>query len=84
MPSVPAFWHYTDVSPLFALQVYTSIGWAKYSHVQKSIDRFGASAPAAKLYEKFGFTGEAIALKANKVVEHYKSSNTNAVSPIGE
>jgi len=69
-------------APILSVEVYTSIGWAKYSHVQKSIDRFGASAPAPKLYEKFGFTGEAIALKAKKVVEHYKASNTVAVSPI--
>jgi transketolase len=36
------------------------------------LDHFGASAPAKVLYEKFGFTPEAIAAKAKEVLEASK------------
>ncbi|MDC0886420.1 transketolase [Altererythrobacter sp.] len=56
-----------DMLPADALKVSveagTTFGWERYTGtdgINIGIDRFGASAPANKLFEKFGFTAEAI------------------------
>ena len=51
----------------------STFGWSKYAHASIGLDRFGASAPAKDLFKKFGFYPEAVAEKATKVVEFYKS-----------
>lgn len=57
--------------PVVSLEVMSSFGWSKYAHAHISLDRFGASAPADKLFEKFGFTKDVVADKAKKVVSYY-------------
>ena len=56
-----------DVSPDETLRVSieagTTFGWDRYTMtngLRIGIDRFGASAPAGDLFEKFGFTADAI------------------------
>ncbi|KUO51401.1 MAG: transketolase [Sphingomonadales bacterium BRH_c42] len=56
-----------DVFPAEALKVSieagTTFGWERYTGtdgINIGIDRFGASAPAEELFEKFGLTAEAI------------------------
>ncbi len=56
-----------DILPGDALRVSieagTTFGWERYTGgdgLQIGIDRFGASAPAEVLFEKFGFTADAI------------------------
>ena len=47
-----------------SIEAGTTVGWERYTMVQGlrfGIDRFGASAPAEKLYEYFGLTADAIA-----------------------
>ncbi|CEH18873.1 transketolase [Ceraceosorus bombacis] len=68
--------------PILSVEVYSRVGWQAYSHVQHSIDRFGASAPAGALYKKFGFTPEVIAEKSQKIIAHYKAQSIKAVSPV--
>lgn len=58
--------------PILSVEVYSTFGWGKYSHVHHGIDRFGVSAPYQKAYEKFQMTGPDVANKAAKVVEYYK------------
>ncbi|GAA4037080.1 transketolase [Parerythrobacter jejuensis] len=56
-----------DTLPAGALKVSieagTTFGWERYTGtdgINIGLDRFGASAPAGQLFEKFGFTAEAI------------------------
>ncbi|MEA4853084.1 MAG: transketolase [Christensenella sp.] len=54
-----------------AVEAGTSFGWAKYVGLDGgyvTIDHFGASAPANVLFEKFGFTKEAVVAKAKEVL----------------
>ncbi|WP_271438839.1 transketolase [Pontixanthobacter luteolus] len=57
----------SDILPADTLKVSieagTSLGWERYTGtdgINIGIDRFGASAPASDLFEKFGFTADAI------------------------
>ena len=61
-----------NVSPDETLRVSieagTTFGWDRYTMtngLRIGIDRFGASAPAGDLFEKFGFTADAIWDSAN-------------------
>jgi len=50
----------------------SSLGWAKYIGLDGeiiSIDTFGASAPADRLFEEYGFTVENVVAKAERVVK---------------
>ena len=54
-----------------AVEALSSFGWHKYTGLDGaviSLDEFGASAPAAKLFEKYGFTVENVVNTAKKVV----------------
>ncbi|MEN3971231.1 transketolase [Sphingomicrobium sp. XHP0235] len=66
-----------DVDPSEVLRVSieagTTFGWSDITMkngLNIGIDRFGASAPAPDLFEKFGFTPEAI---QTKIMEHLKN-----------
>ena len=51
------------VTARVSVEAASSFGWAKYigtTGVHVGIDGFGASAPADKLYKKFGITAEAV------------------------
>ncbi|KAK9468129.1 Transketolase, thiamine diphosphate binding domain-containing protein [Lipomyces arxii] len=63
---------FPDGHPIMSVEVMTTLGWSKYSHEQFGINRFGASGPYQKVYEKFGFTGEGIAEKGEAVISAYK------------
>lgn len=41
-----------------SIEAGSTFGWSKYADINIGIDRFGASAPAKDLMEKFGFTPE--------------------------
>lgn len=54
-----------------AVEAAVSFGWHKYVGLDGAtvtIDHFGASAPAAELFKRFGFTGENVAATALKVL----------------
>jgi len=56
-----------DVRRRISVEAGATAGWRRWvgdSGAAIGIDRFGASAPAAELFEKFGFTAEAIAARA--------------------
>lgn len=68
--------------PILSVEAYTTLGWHKYSHVQHGINRFGASAPAPKVYAKLQIEPVPIANKAEKVISYYKQNKIPLVSPI--
>jgi transketolase len=54
-----------------AVEAGCSLGWHRYTGLQGALvtlDRFGASAPAEILFEKFGFTADNVAAKALAVL----------------
>jgi len=54
-----------------SIEAGTTLGWQRYTGLEGAsigLDRFGASAPAKVLAEKFGFTGEAIAARAKELL----------------
>ncbi|KAF7555869.1 hypothetical protein G7Z17_g1844 [Cylindrodendrum hubeiense] len=67
--------------PSLSVEVMSTTGWARYTHEQFGLDRFGASGPAKELYEKFEFTPEGISKRAVAVVEAWKTV-TNLPSAI--
>ncbi|KAK9367027.1 Transketolase, thiamine diphosphate binding domain-containing protein [Lipomyces kononenkoae] len=62
---------FPDGHPILSVEVMTTLGWAKYSHEQFGINRFGASGPYLQVYKKFGFTPEGIAERAEKTIEFW-------------
>ena len=54
-----------------SVEALSSFGWGRYTGLDGrnvSIDTFGASAPAAKLFEKFGFTVENVVSVAREIL----------------
>ncbi len=55
-----------------AVEAASNIGWHKYVGSDGDViamERFGASAPAEKLLEEFGFTSENVALRTMRLIE---------------
>ena len=49
--------------PRLAVEAGVTLGWCRYADGAVGLDHFGASAPAADLAERFGFTPEAVAAR---------------------
>jgi transketolase len=61
----------SSVANRVGVEAASSFGWHKYVGLKGevvAIDSFGASAPAEKLFEHFGFTAENIVAKAKTVI----------------
>ncbi|KAK4634134.1 putative transketolase [Fulvia fulva] len=61
-----------DGIPALSVEVMSTLGWEKYSHEQFGLNRFGASGPYTKVYEKFEFTPAGVAKRAVATVDFYK------------
>ena len=60
-----------EVTARLAIEAGVTLGWAKYVGPAGDVigrDRFGASAPYKVLMEKFGFTAEAVAERALRLI----------------
>jgi transketolase len=69
-------------APVLSVEVYSTIGWERYSHEAYGMKGWGASGPYNKVYEKFGFTGSNIAAVGKKVIDFYKQKGGEVVSPL--
>lgn len=61
-----------EVRNRFSIEAGATAGWWKYVGMDGDvlgIDRFGASAPSAVLFEKFGFTAENTAARVKQMME---------------
>ena len=61
-----------NVKARVAMEAATTLGWERYvgaEGVALGIDHFGASAPAAELYERFGLTAQRMAEEAENLVK---------------
>jgi transketolase len=54
--------------PTVAVEAGTTLGWERYADLAVGLDRFGASAPAERLYEEFGITAKAVAEAAARLI----------------
>ncbi len=54
--------------PVLGVEAAASFGWDRYADATVTMDRFGASAPGAELMTHFGFTAQAIADAARKLL----------------
>ncbi|OLL24134.1 putative transketolase [Neolecta irregularis DAH-3] len=61
-----------DDIPILSVEVYSTLGWEKYSHEQFGINTFGASGPYKDVYKKYDFIPEGIAKRAAQTVEFWK------------
>ncbi|MCF8128135.1 MAG: transketolase [Deltaproteobacteria bacterium] len=60
-----------DVTARLAVEAGSPFGWERYTGISgetMGMDRFGASAPAKALFEKFGFTVENVVKKAEALL----------------
>jgi transketolase len=55
------------VSKRLAVEAGSGLGWERYAKSVISMERFGASAPAKVLFEKFGFTVDNVVAKAKEL-----------------
>ena len=55
-------------APTVSVEAGISMGWEKYAQAHVSVERFGASAPASVLYEKFGITPDAVVERVNSLL----------------
>ncbi|KAK2764442.1 Transketolase [Arachnomyces sp. PD_36] len=69
-----------DGIPSLSVEAMSTLGWERYSHEQFGLNRFGASGPYKKVYEKFEFTPEGISKRAIATIDFYKGHNVR--SPI--
>jgi len=54
--------------PTLAVEAASPFGWDRYADEMHGINRFGASAPAQVNMEKFGFTTDAVAAHARRLL----------------
>lgn len=66
---------FPDGVPTLSVEPYVSFGWEKYSHYHVGIETFGASAPAAELFAKFGITADAVVTAAKKLVSRFPNTS---------
>ncbi|KAJ1959345.1 Transketolase, partial [Dimargaris xerosporica] len=59
--------------PVISIEVLSTVGWGKLAHASIGLDDFGKSGPYQEVYHAFGFYPEAIAKKAQQVLQYYKS-----------
>ncbi len=58
-----------NLTARLAVEAGSSLGWERYARSVIGIDRYGASAPAKVIFEKFGFSGENVVAKANELLK---------------
>ncbi len=55
--------------PVVSVEAGVELGWRRYADASVSLDRFGASAPAAEVFEHLGITAEATADAVRRLLE---------------
>ncbi|HXJ62672.1 MAG TPA: transketolase, partial [Actinomycetota bacterium] len=54
--------------PVLAVEAASPFGWSRYADDTVTLDHFGASAPADRLFQEFGFTPENVAARAKALL----------------
>jgi transketolase len=64
-----------DGVPTLAVEAGSGFGWERYADDVVAIDRFGASAPGARVLAELGFTPENVAARARALLERRKQES---------
>jgi transketolase len=64
--------------PTLAVEAGVSLGWERYADATVSIDRFGASAPGARVLAELGFTPEHVAERARALLAQRRGPGGDA------
>jgi len=62
----------TAGAPVLAVEAGSSLGWAKFSHAQIGVNKFGASGKGPALMEEYGFSTKNVVEKSTKVIDFFK------------
>ena len=63
--------------PALSVEAGSTFGWSRYADASVGLDRFGASAPGAVAMERFGFTVDHVAERAQALLNNAsKESST--------
>eukprot|EP00753_Platysulcus_tardus_P015041 PLAT4736.1.p2 GENE.PLAT4736.1~~PLAT4736.1.p2 ORF type:complete len:707 (+),score=374.04 PLAT4736.1:166-2286(+) len=62
---------FTPGLPFVSVEAAAVTGWSRYAHYSIGMRSFGASGPIRDVLPHFGFTAEAVAAKAKKVLDHF-------------
>ncbi len=57
--------------PTVSVEAGVSLGWDRYADACVAIDRFGASAPGARVFEELGITPDAVASTARELISSH-------------
>lgn len=63
--------------PVLSVEAAATFGWSRWADAHVGIDRFGASAPGAVNLREFGFTPDAVAAAARRLVEEEPDGQSN-------
>ena len=55
--------------PIVSVEAGVAQGWERYAGGSVGLSRFGASAPAAEVFERLGITAEAVAAAVGSATE---------------
>jgi transketolase len=55
--------------PVLGVEAASPFGWSRYADDTVTLDHFGASAPADRLFREFGFTPPNVAARAKALLE---------------
>ena len=56
--------------PTVSVEAGVAQGWERYADRSVALRRFGASAPAAEVFERLGITPEAVVAAVRSAIEH--------------
>jgi len=68
-------------APVLSVEAMSTVGWARYAHAHVGLDRFGLSAPAAKVFADLGFTVDNVSSVARKLIAATKAANGSLILP---
>jgi transketolase len=54
--------------PTVSVEAGATLGWSRYAQAHVGLDHFGASAPAERLFQEFGFTPENVAATVQQLL----------------
>eukprot|EP00636_Phaeomonas_parva_P019271 CAMPEP_0118884858 /NCGR_PEP_ID=MMETSP1163-20130328/23568_1 /TAXON_ID=124430 /ORGANISM="Phaeomonas parva, Strain CCMP2877" /LENGTH=705 /DNA_ID=CAMNT_0006822763 /DNA_START=29 /DNA_END=2146 /DNA_ORIENTATION=- len=57
--------------PILSVEASSPAGWAKYSHMQIGITRYGVSGKGGSVGEAFGFTVANVSANARRLIDHF-------------
>jgi len=65
--------------PILAVEAASYFGWREFAHASVAMTTFGASAPAAAVFARFGFTVDNVVNKSHELLKFYSTRTPHSV-----